>query len=243
MISWTLSQHYANGVSELTKFSASPERAPLIVDVIVNPHAGSSSARPPCRSCILELEQKLERPARSAFPSARWRSTRCTSPSTPGTRASSRRTSWTRRRRPASGIEHLLIGCGGDGTSNEICTALVHADGCRPGPAEAPASAPGHGQRRGGCAHVRGGLRPDPRAAAHGEDGRAPGDAARAPRTVLLQHRKHRAGRVHRRAHQQVQARHPRGSLQVHGGRRLAVLRAARAAAAHGHSAPRTMAG
>ncbi len=30
--------------------------------------------------------------------------------------------------RSASGIERLLIGCGGDGTSNEICTALVGAD-------------------------------------------------------------------------------------------------------------------
>jgi diacylglycerol kinase family enzyme len=29
----------------------------------------------------------------------------------------------------STGLEHLLIGCGGDGTSNEICTALVEAHG------------------------------------------------------------------------------------------------------------------
>ena len=33
----------------------------------------------------------------------------------------------TGRSRPTKGLEHLLIGCGGDGTANEICNALVLA--------------------------------------------------------------------------------------------------------------------
>jgi len=31
---------YANGVSELTRFSQAGEQPPLVVDVIVKPHAG-----------------------------------------------------------------------------------------------------------------------------------------------------------------------------------------------------------
>ena len=50
---------YANGVSELTKFSHQPEQLPLIVDVIVNPHAGFFKRLSTVSKLIAELELKL----------------------------------------------------------------------------------------------------------------------------------------------------------------------------------------
>ncbi len=73
----------------------------------------------------------------SALPAARWRSTRSISPSARATRARITEGILDDERRDATGLERLLIGCGGDGTSNEICTALVRRR-CRPaGPPEA----------------------------------------------------------------------------------------------------------
>ena len=51
---------YANGVSELTKFSRSLDRSPLIVDVIVNPRAGFFKRRATLYRQVLELEHKLQ---------------------------------------------------------------------------------------------------------------------------------------------------------------------------------------
>ena len=57
---------YANGVSELTKFSRSAEQAPLIVDVIVNPHAGFFKSRTTMERQELRAGAEARRPAQRA---------------------------------------------------------------------------------------------------------------------------------------------------------------------------------
>jgi diacylglycerol kinase family enzyme len=119
---------YANGVSELARFSHEEEQPPLVVDVIVNPRAGFFKSQGVVARQIKELEKKLADLRERA----------------PRRKVEINRVHYTEHQGHArlitedlldaessinSGMEHLLIGCGGDGTSNEICTALVHADG------------------------------------------------------------------------------------------------------------------
>ena len=67
-----LISNYANGLSELTNFSRNPDTAPLIVDVIVNPHAGFFKSKSTLEKIILDLDGDWRSCARG-FPGARWR--------------------------------------------------------------------------------------------------------------------------------------------------------------------------
>ncbi len=58
---------YTNNVSELARFSSTPETAPLIVDVIANPHAGFFKRQATVQKQILELERRLS-DLRQRFP-------------------------------------------------------------------------------------------------------------------------------------------------------------------------------
>jgi diacylglycerol kinase family enzyme len=118
---------YTNNVSELTRFSSTPETAPLIVDVIANPHAGFFKRRATVQKQILELERRLS-DLRQRFPRRKVEINVVHFTEHPGHARSITEQILEREERTQSGIEHLLIGCGGDGTSNEICTALVDAD-------------------------------------------------------------------------------------------------------------------
>ena len=118
---------YANGVSELTNFSLSPETAPLIVDVIANPYAGFFKRQPTVRRHILELETRLS-DLRLRYPRRKVEINTVHFTEYPGHARLIAEQILAREERAHSGIEHLLIACGGDGTSNEICTALVDGD-------------------------------------------------------------------------------------------------------------------
>ncbi len=117
---------YANGVSELTNFSRSLEKSPLIVDVIVNPRAGFFKRQSTLAKMIQELEEKLSE-LRRRFPRRKVEINTVHFTERPGHARMITEDILAREDRAGSGIEHLLIGCGGDGTSNEICTALVEA--------------------------------------------------------------------------------------------------------------------
>jgi diacylglycerol kinase family enzyme len=119
---------YANGVSELTRFSHAEEQPPLVVDVIVNPHAGFFKSHAMVAHRIRELEQKLAE-LRERAPRRRVEINRVHYTERPGHARHITEEILADEGRSPSGIERLLIGCGGDGTSNEICTALVGADG------------------------------------------------------------------------------------------------------------------
>jgi len=118
---------YANGVSELTRFSHAEEQPPLVVDVIVNPHAGFFKSQAVVSRQIRELEKKLA-DLRERAPRRRVEINRVHYTEHPGHARLITEDLLDSESTSDSGIEHLLIGCGGDGTSNEICTALVHAD-------------------------------------------------------------------------------------------------------------------
>jgi diacylglycerol kinase family enzyme len=118
---------YVNGVSELTNFSRSLEQTPLIVDVIVNPHAGFFKSQATLWKLIQELEQKLD-DLRRSYPRRKVEVHTVHFTERPGHARVITEGILNSEGKAASGIERLLIGCGGDGTSNEICTALVHAD-------------------------------------------------------------------------------------------------------------------
>lgn len=118
---------YANGVSELTNFSSSLETAPLIVDVIANPHAGFFKRQATVEKLIRELEQRLAE-LRLRHPRRKVEINTVHFTEYPGHARIIAEQILETEERTSSGIEHLLIGCGGDGTSNEICTALVAAD-------------------------------------------------------------------------------------------------------------------
>lgn len=118
---------YANGVSELTNFSQSLETAPLIVDVIANPHAGFFKRQTTVQRHILELEQRLSE-LRRRYPKRKVEINTVHFTEYPGHARLIAEQILAREEQISSGIEHLLIGCGGDGTANEICTALVNAD-------------------------------------------------------------------------------------------------------------------
>ncbi len=118
---------YAQGVSELTNFSRSLDTAPLIVDVIVNPRAGFFRRRATVFRMILELQRQLDE-LRSRHPARRVEVNRIHFTEHPGHAHQITDGILAREARESSGIEHLIIGCGGDGTSNEICSALVLAD-------------------------------------------------------------------------------------------------------------------
>ncbi|MCX7029477.1 MAG: diacylglycerol kinase family protein [Spirochaetes bacterium] len=118
---------YANGVSELTKFSRSAEKSPLIVDVIVNPHAGFFKRRTTLERQVLALEHKLE-DLRSRSPGRRVEINTVHFTERPGHAHQIADAILAKEIRERRGIEHLIIGCGGDGTANEICRALVMAE-------------------------------------------------------------------------------------------------------------------
>ncbi len=119
---------YANGVSELTKFSRSEGCLPLIVDVIANPHAGFFKRRSTLWRMLKELERKLE-DLRNRFPRRRVEINTVHFTEYAGHAHKITEEILNREEKASSGLEHLLIGCGGDGTSNEICTALVGTGG------------------------------------------------------------------------------------------------------------------
>ncbi len=119
---------YANGISELTKFSQSLETAPLIVDVIANPHAGFFKRQATVQKLIQELESRLSE-LRRRFPRRTVEINTVHFTEYPGHARLITEQILDREEKASSGIEHLLIGCGGDGTANEICTALVDAGG------------------------------------------------------------------------------------------------------------------
>jgi diacylglycerol kinase family enzyme len=119
---------YANGVSELTNFSHTPAQAPLIVDVIVNPHAGFFKRPPTLWKLIEELEHKLA-DLRTRYPRRKVEINTVHFTERPGHARVITEGILNAEAMAASGIERLIVGCGGDGTSNEICTALVQADG------------------------------------------------------------------------------------------------------------------
>ena len=118
---------YANGVSELTNFSRSLVEAPLIVDVIVNPHAGFFKSQSTLAKLIMELDQKLD-DLRRRYPRRKVEINTVHFTERPGHARVITEGILNTEVKTASGIERLLIGCGGDGTSNEICSALVQAD-------------------------------------------------------------------------------------------------------------------
>ncbi|HUJ75582.1 MAG TPA: acylglycerol kinase family protein, partial [bacterium] len=119
---------YANGVSELTRFAMEEEQPPLVVDVIVNPHAGFFKSQAVLARRLRELEQRLE-DLRARSPRRRVEINTVHFTERPGHARTITEQILDREARNASGIERLLIGCGGDGTANEICSALVAADG------------------------------------------------------------------------------------------------------------------
>ncbi|HTO22266.1 MAG TPA: diacylglycerol kinase family protein [Spirochaetia bacterium] len=119
---------YANGVSELTKFSHAEEQPPLVVDVIVNPHAGFFKSQAVLSRRLRELEQRLEE-LRARAPRRRVEINTIHFTERPGHARTITEQILDREEKSASGLERLLIGCGGDGTANEICSALVGADG------------------------------------------------------------------------------------------------------------------
>jgi len=119
---------YANGVSELTRFAMEEEQPPLVVDVIVNPHAGFFKSQAVLARRLRELEQRLE-DLRARSPRRKVEINTVHFTERPGHARTITEQILDREARNASGIERLLIGCGGDGTANEICSALVAADG------------------------------------------------------------------------------------------------------------------
>jgi len=119
---------YANGVSELTKFCHQEEQPPLAVDVIVNPRAGFFKSQAVLARRLRELEQRLE-DLRARSPRRRVEINTVHFTERPGHARTITEQILDREEKSATGIERLLIGCGGDGTANEICSALVGADG------------------------------------------------------------------------------------------------------------------
>ncbi len=119
---------YANGVSELTRFSHQEEQPPLIVDVIVNPHAGFFKSQAVLTRRLHELELRLE-DLRARSPRRRVEINTVHFTEHPGHARTITAQIMDKEERSATGLERLLIGCGGDGTANEICSALVDADG------------------------------------------------------------------------------------------------------------------
>ncbi|MGO9307529.1 MAG: diacylglycerol/lipid kinase family protein [Spirochaetia bacterium] len=119
---------YANGVSELARFSHAEEQPPLVVDVIVNPHAGFFKSQRVVSRQIRELEKKLS-DLRERAPRRKVEINRVHYTEHPGHARLITEDLLDAESTADTGCEHLFIGCGGDGTSNEICTALVHADG------------------------------------------------------------------------------------------------------------------
>jgi diacylglycerol kinase family enzyme len=118
---------YANGVSELTRFSHDEEQPPLVVDVIVNPRAGFFKSQSAVTRQVDELEKKLAE-LRQRAPRRKVEINRVHYTEHQGHARLITEDILDGESAAASGLEHLLIGCGGDGTSNEICTALVHAE-------------------------------------------------------------------------------------------------------------------
>jgi diacylglycerol kinase family enzyme len=119
---------YANGVSKLTEYSRTIESSPLVVDLIANPHAGFFKSKKTVEKLIWELDARLEE-LRRKYPRRKIEINNVHFTEYAGHAYKITEDILNREEKSASGLEHLLIGCGGDGTSNEICTALVEAKG------------------------------------------------------------------------------------------------------------------
>ncbi len=119
---------YANGVSKLTEYSRVAEPAPLIVDVIANPHAGFFKSRKSVAKHIRELDARLEE-LRKKYPRRKIEINNVHFTEYAGHAHKITEDILALEERSSTGLEHLLIGCGGDGTSNEICSALVETSG------------------------------------------------------------------------------------------------------------------
>ncbi len=118
---------YAEGISELTRYSKKAEEAPLVVDIIVNPHAGFYRKKQKLKKIIAELEGKLAE-LRLRYPERKIEIKTVHFTQRPGQAREITLTILNEEARRNSGMERLLIGAGGDGTSNEICTGLIEAD-------------------------------------------------------------------------------------------------------------------
>jgi diacylglycerol kinase family enzyme len=118
---------YANGVSELTNFAREPSQEPLIVDVIVNPHAGFFKRKATLENLIRELQAKLD-DLRVRLPRRKIEVNTVHFTERPGHARVIAEGILAKEQKARTGLERLLIACGGDGTSNEICSALVNAD-------------------------------------------------------------------------------------------------------------------
>lgn len=118
---------YADGVSRLPRYASPIPSAPLIVDVIVNPTAGFFKRRTRLRRIVADLQMRLGD----------------LSMRLPGRKVEFEKVHFTEyaghahriveeildaEGKSSTGSERLLIGCGGDGTSYEICTTLIGAD-------------------------------------------------------------------------------------------------------------------
>jgi diacylglycerol kinase family enzyme len=123
----SLVSEYADGVSELTNYTKEPQPPPLMVDLIVNPVAGFFKKESTLRAIITELKSRLQE-LKARFPKRKIELN-----TVHYTRFSGHARQITdniikREVVKNSGLDRLIIGAGGDGTSNEICTSLVHAD-------------------------------------------------------------------------------------------------------------------
>src|SRR5690349_19301339 len=108
---------YANGVSELTRFSHAPEQPPLIVDVIVNPHAGFFKRQSTVSRLIRELQVKLD-DLRRRLPQRTVEVNTVHFTERPGHARDITEGILAREQKKPTGLERLLIGCGGDGERN-----------------------------------------------------------------------------------------------------------------------------
>ena len=118
---------YAEGISELTRYSKKAEEMPLLVDIIVNPHAGFYRKKQKLKKIIAELEGKLAE-LRLRYPERKIELKNVHFTQYPGQAREITLSILNEEARRNSGMERLLIGAGGDGTSNEICTGLIEAD-------------------------------------------------------------------------------------------------------------------
>lgn len=119
---------YAQGVSELANFCKDQGASPLVVDVIVNPRAGFFKRRTTVQRLIAELERRLAE-LRDRSPRHKVEINTVHYTEYAGHARIITEQILTAEDKARYGLEHLLVGCGGDGTSNEICTALVSVGG------------------------------------------------------------------------------------------------------------------
>lgn len=117
-------ERYAEGICELNRYS---QARTLVVDTIVNPSAGFFRRKRTLRKIIMELERRLSS-LKQQHPHRRVELHRIHFTQYCGHAKSITERILEDELRRDSGTERLIIGAGGDGTSNEICTTLYAAD-------------------------------------------------------------------------------------------------------------------